>query len=134
MDTYRIFTDGGSRNNPGEAAIGVVVEHNDTCVHEVSRRIGIATNNVAEYQALIAALEYVHEKKLHGSVVEFFLDSKLVVEQVLGNWKVKEQTLVPYVSRAQELLQLCARASLTHVPRAKNAHADSLVNKALDAQ
>lgn len=131
--SYVVYTDGGSRNNPGEAAIGAVIIKDGEIVHEISERIGIATNNVAEYTALIRALEYVLAHRVHDECVQIRLDSKLAVEQVLGNWKVKEETLKPYVLQAQTLFGKFSTASLEHVPREQNKHADMLVNKALDA-
>lgn len=133
MALVRIFTDGGSRSNPGQAGIGVVIEHDGVVVAELSKTIGIATNNVAEYQALITALEYVSEKNLRSCPIRIFLDSKLVVEQVQGNWKVKEPSLKSFVLRAQELVAQCSDIALAHIPREQNSHADALVNKALDA-
>lgn len=129
----RIFTDGGSRSNPGQAAIGAVIEADGAVVAEISEAIGIATNNVAEYRALIAALEQALERGLSSAQVRVFLDSKLVVEQVAGNWKVKELSLKPYVQQAQQLVAQFSDITLGHVPREQNAHADALVNKALDA-
>lgn len=132
--TYVVYTDGGSRNNPGEAAIGAVIMKDGEIVHEISERIGIATNNVAEYVALVHALEYLVAHNNAQEPAQIRLDSKLVVEQVLGHWKVKEMTLKPYVVQAQSLLQQLSTVSLEHVPREQNTHADMLVNRALDAR
>lgn len=132
-NTVRIFTDGGSRGNPGQAAIGAVLYKGTDVLAEISEPIGIATNNVAEYKALIAALQKALAFALHNETVAVFLDSKLVVEQVQGNWKVKEQSLLPYVQDAQRLVGQFSDITLAHVPREKNKYADMLVNRALDA-
>jgi ribonuclease HI len=133
-----IFTDGGSRGNPGPAALGVVVYGADnTEIYAHGERVGTATNNEAEYAALLHSLTWVTEYiKTHPEItrVEWKLDSKLVVEQTLGHWKVKEPRMAEYVSQAKKLLSALASShTLTHVPRSENARADELVNQALDA-
>lgn len=133
QSAVRIFTDGGSRGNPGQAAIGAVLYKGTDVLSEISEPIGITTNNVAEYKALIAALQKALTLALSNETVEVFLDSKLVVEQVQGNWKVKEQSLLPYVQDAQRLMGQFSHITISHVPREKNKYADMLVNRALDA-
>ncbi len=135
-----IHTDGGSRGNPGKAAIGVVVFEGGEVVYELSSYIGIATNNEAEYQALIAALEWLraNQEKLGeraaGPVV-FKLDSKLVVEQVNKRWKIKEARLRNLAEKCWALLAtITIPTKITHVLRSRNADADALANQALDAQ
>lgn len=130
--TVRIYTDGGSRNNPGEAGAGAVIYRGDERVAEISKYLGIQTNNAAEYDALILALERALELGFSGETVEVRADSKLVVEQVQGNWKVKEISLKPKVQRAQELISKFSDISLMHVLRAENKEADALANAAMD--
>lgn len=131
--SIRIHTDGGSRSNPGPAGIGVHAVSAEGIVFTLSEYLGTQTNNFAEYTAVIRALETCVEKKLTSEHLEFFLDSKLVVEQVQGNWKVKEVTLQPLVARVRELAAQFPSVRFTHVRREKNADADALANKAMDA-
>lgn len=129
-----VYTDGGARGNPGPAAIGAAVVDPSTDPPEtlvsVSEAIGEATNNVAEYRAVIAGLEAALE--LGAREVELRADSELVIRQLEGRYKVKTESLRPYHQEAQTLLTRFDRARLTHVPRADNAQADALVNQALD--
>lgn len=128
--SFVIFADGGSRGNPGQAAFGAVVLEESTVIAELSEKIGVATNNVAEYSGLIAGLRAVHEIDPDAHVL-VRLDSKLVVEQMSGNWKVKNP----------EMRRLAQQAFASHpphlvryewIPRELNTHADRLVNEALD--
>jgi ribonuclease HI len=136
LDEVVIYCDGGSRGNPGPSAIGAVVFDPSSdpprVLAEVSERIGITTNNVAEYRALIAGLEAA--ARFSPRRVKVRADSKLVIEQVKGTWKVKQPHLVPLRAEARALLAGYADVDLQHVPRAENAHADALVNAALDAE
>ena len=100
---YKVFCDGASRSNPGEAAIGVSIQENDDEIHTISEAIGIASNNVAEYKSLIFALQYSLENNYLN--LEIFLDSKLVVEQINGNFKVKSDNLKKLNSDALNLLK-----------------------------
>ncbi|MEY7971003.1 bifunctional RNase H/acid phosphatase [Saccharomonospora xinjiangensis] len=129
-----VEADGGSRGNPGPAGYGAVVRDPDTgdVLAERQDGLGVATNNVAEYTGLIAGLEAAAE--LGASTVEARLDSKLVVEQMSGRWKIKNAALQPLALRARELAGRFDRVTYTWVPRAKNAHADRLANEAMDAQ
>lgn len=127
-----IHTDGGSRNNPGDAGIGATIDKDGTRVAEISEFIGTQTNNFAEYTAVIRSLETCIELGFTNERIAFQLDSKLVVEQVQGNWKIKEPTLIPLVTRVRELAARFPHVSYTHIPRAKNAQADALVNAAID--
>ena len=126
-----VHTDGGSRSNPGPAGIGVIARDGDEVVFTLSEFLGEQTNNFAEYTAVIRALEELATRN-HTDDIAFFLDSKLVVEQVQGNWKVKEPTLKPLVARVHELLEDFGRVTFTHVRREENAHADALANEAMD--
>ena len=127
-----IHTDGGSRNNPGDAGIGATIDHDGVRIADISESIGTQTNNFAEYTAVIRSLEKCIELGFTNEAIAFKLDSKLVVEQVQGNWKVKEPTLRPLVARVRELVTKFPHVSFTHIPRAQNKDADALVNAAID--
>ena len=124
--------DGGARGNPGPAGIGVLVEDLDgNVVGEIARGIGVATNNVAEYTALIEGLKLAFAKGV--TEVDVRMDSKLVVNQVRGEWKIKNDALRQLAATAESLLRKFDRKSLTYVPRAENAAADKLANQGMDA-
>ncbi|UZJ23620.1 bifunctional RNase H/acid phosphatase [Rhodococcus antarcticus] len=129
-----VEADGGSRGNPGPAGYGAVVFSADRSevLAERAEGIGRATNNVAEYGGLIAGLTAAAE--LGADEVDVRMDSKLVVEQVSGRWKVKHPDMVPLAREAQALVRGFARVSLEWIPRAQNAHADRLANQAMDRQ
>lgn len=138
MQKLLIYTDGGARGNPGPAGIGAVLTNEaGKTLKEVSEYIGEQTNNFAEYQALIRALE--EARKLFGAdlrdmQVEVRMDSELVVRQLGGLYKVKEPTLKEkFAEVARMRMEDCPNIVFTHVLRGKNAHADELVNKAIDA-
>jgi probable phosphoglycerate mutase len=126
-----VEADGGSRGNPGPAAYGALVRDADTgeVIAERGEAIGIATNNVAEYRGLIAGLELVREHAPDAEV-EVRLDSKLVVEQMAGRWKIKHADMKPLALEAQRLVP--DDVTWTWVPRGSNKAADALVNEALD--
>jgi probable phosphoglycerate mutase len=126
-----IEADGGSRGNPGPAAYGALVRDADTgeLIAERAEAIGTATNNVAEYRGLIAGLELVREH-VPDAEVEVRMDSKLVVEQMAGRWKIKHVDMKPLALQAQRLVS--GPVTWTWVPRASNKAADALVNEALD--
>jgi ribonuclease HI len=125
------YIDGGARGNPGPAGFGVRIERPDgTVVDEFSDSIGTATNNVAEYRGLLAALEWARahgERELHVRS-----DSQLLVQQMLGRYKVKHPGLQQLHATAQALAREIGRVSFEHVGRAQNAHADRLANLAMD--
>ena len=126
------YIDGGARGNPGPAGYGVRVEQADgALVEEFSESIGVATNNVAEYRALIAALEWA---RAHGcGRVHIRSDSQLLVEQMRGRYKVKNAGLQPLHAKARLIAHEIGRVTFEHVGRALNAHADRLANAAMDA-
>jgi ribonuclease H / adenosylcobalamin/alpha-ribazole phosphatase len=132
MQNITMFTDGGSRNNPGISGIGGVIYEGDTRKVTVSEFIGIQTNNWAEYQGVIRALTRGIELGFTTRSVEVRLDSKLVQEQLSGNWKVKEPTLKPQWSRASTLADQYKSLSFVYIPREKNKEADALANEAMD--
>ena len=125
------YIDGGARGNPGPAGFGVRVEDADgTLIEELAESIGVATNNVAEYRALVAALEWA---KRHGhGHLHVRSDSLLLVQQMLGNYKVKNAGLQPLHARARMLAHDIGRVTFEHVGRSLNAHADRLANTAMD--
>ena len=128
-----VEADGGSRGNPGPAGYGAVVwaAQRDRLLAERKDAIGIATNNVAEYSGLLAGLEAASE--LGAAEVAVSMDSKLVVEQMAGRWRVKHPDLVPLHQRARDLVDGFDHVSFQWIPRADNAHADRLANEAMDA-
>ena len=129
-----IYTDGGSRGNPGPAAIGVVIKNSQNKIlHQFGRLIGQATNNIAEYQGVVAALKYLITNKFKPTTINFFLDSKLVVNQLNGLWKVKDSNLRQKVIKIRELEgELNSNIYYTAIPREKNYQPDALLNQALD--
>lgn len=129
-----IEADGGSRGNPGPAGYGAVVRDADTgeLLTEASGGLGITTNNVAEYSGLIAGLRAAVKEGARSA--EARMDSKLVVEQMSGRWRVKQPHLRPLVSEAAELARQLGDVRYTWVPRARNVHADRLANEAMDTQ
>lgn len=134
VDTVVVYCDGGSRGNPGPAAIGAVVFDADdpsSPLATVSERIGVATNNVAEYRALIAGLEAAREHRARA--VRVRADSELLVRQLEGRYRVRNAGLRPLFEQARALLADYTEVDLAHVRRAENVDADALVNAALDA-
>lgn len=134
-DKLIIFCDGGSRGNPGEAAYGFVAyDKSKNIIHEEGKKLGIQTNNFAEYTAVIRALEWFLKNTRSEKQIDFFLDSKLVVEQLSGNWKIKSENIRALFIKVKNLERLLsAKISYTHVRREKNTEADRMVNFALDA-
>ncbi len=128
-----VEADGGSRGNPGPAGYGSVVWNADrsTVLAESKQAIGRATNNVAEYRGLIAGLD--EAVKLGAADVAVSMDSKLVVEQMSGRWRVKHPDLAPLHAQARALASNFDRITYTWIPRERNAHADRLANEAMDA-
>jgi ribonuclease HI len=132
-ENISIFCDGGSRGNPGPAAYGFVVFSNTKKIYEEGKTLGVQTNNFAEYSAVINALRYIVSSKHRLSSIKFFLDSKLVVEQLSGKWKIKNENLRSLCHTIKTLeYSLGMPITYKHIPREKNTEADLLVNKALD--
>ncbi len=126
-----LYTDGASRGNPGPAAIGAVIKDGQGRVlGKISRRIGRTTNNQAEYQAVIAALEEAIRLGVAGVVIKS--DSELVVKQINGRYRVKNQALKPLHQRVKELQSLFQSFAIASIPRCQNTEADRLGNAALD--
>lgn len=132
LSHYKIYTDGGSRGNPGPAGIGLVIYDGLTgeVVYELGDYLGTATNNVAEYTALVRALEIA--KDLGAAKVEVFADSELMIKQLKGQYKVKNEGLIPLYQKVRFQAGKIASCSYTHIPRAKNKRADQLANLAMD--
>ncbi len=129
---HHLYTDGGARGNPGPAGIGArLLTASGDVVEELSDFIGTATNNVAEYQALLAGLELALDRGVER--LDVFLDSELVVRQVSGKYKVKDAGLKPLHAQACQLLSRFHEVDVKHVRREQNAEADRLVNEAIDA-
>lgn len=126
-----IFSDGGARGNPGPAGIGAVIYDNEQNVlASISQYLGVATNNQAEYQALIFALEKA--SALKAASVRCYLDSELVVKQLNREYKVKNKDLAPLFLKVHNLILGFKEISFHHVPREKNKEADRLANEAMD--
>ena len=118
-----IFTDGGCSGNPGEAAIGVVIKDGDKTVKTLSRAIGQGTNNIAEYTALIVALQ--EALILKADEVSVKTDSELMCKQVTGDYAVKHENIKPLFLQVKHLITGFKKFHITHVPREKNAEADT---------
>lgn len=126
----KIFTDGGARGNPGPAGTGFVIWDGDELVHSGGEYIGETTNNVAEYTAVIHALEQA--KKMGAKKIEFYLDSELVVRQLQQKYKVKNAVLAKLFVVVWNLIQQFDSVKFNHVPREENIDADRQVNLVID--
>ena len=127
---YEIYCDGASRSNPGDASIGVSINKDNVEIDTIKKKIGINTNNVAEYLGLIAALEYCVENKVNN--VRIFLDSLLVVQQVNMEYKVKSKKLQTHYEKSLKLIEQIEDIEIHHIRREFNSRADQLANEALD--
>ncbi len=132
---YKIFTDGGSRGNPGRAAGAFVVfSSQDDLIFEEGKFFGLKTNNEAEYLAVLESLKWLANNQQEVEAVNWYLDSKLVVEQLEGNWKTKDVRMQVLKDQCFKFLnQLHFPYRFYHIPRALNARADALLNQVLDA-
>ncbi len=125
------YFDGGARGNPGPAGFGAyIVDEQGTVLAEIAQGIGVATNNVAEYRGLIAALQWAAEHEVTELHVRG--DSLLLVQQMLGNYRVKNEGLIPLYREARHLCARIGRVTFEHVPREKNKNADRLSNLGMD--
>jgi len=130
---FIIHTDGGSRGNPGPAAIGCVIEQNGKLVKEISKTIGVTTNNVAEYTAVLTALEWLVKNSGTGLTVTIYCDSQLIVEQLSLRYKIKDEKMKNLFGKVKRLeMENRFLVTYVYVPRNQNSHADALVNRALD--
>jgi ribonuclease HI len=134
---YTIQADGGARGNPGPAGAGAVVrDETGKVVAEVAEFLGHATNNVAEYTAIVrglGALADIVSEIVGETEVAVEMDSLLVVEQMKGVWKIKHPGLKPLAAEAKELCERFKSVSFKHIPREKNGYADALANRAMDS-
>jgi ribonuclease HI len=127
----RLFTDGAARGNPGPSGVGGVIYSDQGKELAAFRKyIGTATNNVAEYEALIFGLD--HAKKYKPCMLEIFMDSELVVNQMIGLFKVKDEKLITLFKTAQSKLSDFDTVNITYIPRIKNTVADKLANQAIN--
>lgn len=136
---YLIYADGGARGNPGPAAYGFIIYNSrGSKIYEEGKTIGNTTNNVAEYSAVIAALNYIKQSSIinhQSSIINVFLDSQLVAEQLSGTWKIKNENLRNFYFTIKELEhKIGAIFIYSNVPREQNQEADRLVNAALDSK
>ena len=129
MHKLTLYTDGGARGNPGPAGIGVVILDNGKTVKEYGEYIGEGTNNQAEYRALLSGLETI--KEMGATEVDIFMDSELIVKQIKGEYKVRDQNLADIYLKVHNLL-IGFKYSITHIRREKNKLADAMVNNAID--
>jgi len=135
-----IYTDGGSRNNPGIAGAGAVIANgNGEVLKRVSKPLGVMTNNEAEYEAVFLGLEtakkLLGKEKLKNLKVEIRLDSELIARQLSDEYQIKEERLFPYFIKIHNMrISEMPKLSFTHIPREKNEEADLLANHAMDAQ
>ncbi len=127
---WKVWIDGASRGNPGEAAYAVVIERPNLPDYEEADRLGVTTNNIAEYTALLRALERIGE--LGGKRLDVFSDSELLVKQMNGDYRVKNVELKALHAQVTKLAEHFDHVNLTHVRREQNARADALCNAALD--
>lgn len=127
-----LFADGGSRGNPGPAASGAVLyDEGGAVLQEIGTYLGVATNNIAEWTALLEGLKAAVALGVDELAVR--MDSELVVKQLSGAYRVKHPGLIPLHAQAKSLLRKFARVDVRHVPRKQNAAADAVVNQVLDA-
>jgi ribonuclease HI len=134
-DELSIHTDGGSRGNPGPSACGFVVEEGDKLIYQANKFLGVATNNHAEYSGVLLALNWLakQEKLVKTKTIVFYLDSELIVRQLVGVYKVKDENLKKLHVEAHSLIRaLGVKVHFKNVPREKNKIADRLVNDSLD--
>lgn len=127
-----MYADGGSRGNPGPAGCGAVLTRNGETLCELGKYLGTATNNVAEYTGLLIGLEKALEMGLKD--IEVRMDSELIVKQMTGQYKVKNEGLIPLFRTAKSLSSRFSSFRIVHVRREMNKEADRLANKAMDAR
>lgn len=135
MKTISVYTDGGARGNPGPSAIGVYIEQDNKPVVRIGKRIGNATNNFAEYSAILEALNWLNENKNIFDRIDFFMDSELAFSQLTGAYKIKNEKIRNFIFKIRKLESEIAKPiKYNHVRREKNKNADFLVNAALDGE
>lgn len=132
-----IYTDGGSRGNPGPSAIGIVIKNeNEEILKKYSEFLGVKTNNEAEYEAVIFALKKIKalfgKEKTKKTEINIKMDSELVKKQLSGEYKIEEERLFPYFIKIWNLKMEFRKVEFQHIPREQNKEADKLVNETLD--
>lgn len=132
MTIFEIFTDGAASGNPGPAAIGVVIKQNGQTVFELSRSIGCATNNAAEYQAVIAAIE--ESIKRQAQEITINTDSELLFRQLTGKYQVKNEALSVLFEQVRSLAKGVKKIEMRHIPREQNKEADRLAKQGIQKQ
>jgi len=134
MQKIEVYSDGGARGNPGPGGSGFVVYIDGKKIYEGKKYLGKTTNNQAEYNGVLEALAYIKEKLAGEKKITFYLDSELVVKQLRGEYKIKNQKLQEMANKIKTILNsLGTDVSWVHVPREKNKLADKLVNEAIDS-
>jgi ribonuclease HI len=128
-----IYTDGGSRGNPGPAGAGGVIMKDSKVIMEISKYLGIQTNNYAEYSALILTLQKAIELNLNNEIIKVYMDSNLIVKQLNGEWKVKHKNIIPLFNSVKQITNSFKNITFTHVYRQHNKLADKLANDAMDS-
>ena len=131
MSTYAIQTDGSCMPNPGEMGIGIVIYKDGNIENTISEYTGVGTNNIAEYQAMIRGLEEIKKWKKPEDRVMIFVDSLLILRQAKGEWKVKNQGLMPYCEKAKELIKELKNVKILWNARGDNGIADRLAKEAI---
>lgn len=138
MKQIKLFTDGGARGNPGKAGYGFVVydvtSGSEIILEKCGNYMGVATNNQAEYEGLISGLTWIINADLGELHLKIFMDSLLIVNQVKGEYKVKNAALLTQYQKVSNLLTKIPSYEIAHIPRSKNHVADSLYNQAIDEQ
>lgn len=131
-----IYTDGASRGNPGPASYGfTITDEDDKLIYEEGKYIGLVTNNVAEYAAVLQALRYLLSRpSALLMTINFYMDSQLVVEQLSGRFKIKSDRLKPLILQIRNLEKAFKSVTYQHIIRDKNKRADQLANRALDSK
>ncbi|MFA7309263.1 MAG: ribonuclease HI family protein [Patescibacteria group bacterium] len=127
---YSLYTDGGSRGNPGPSALGFVIYNGDEVVEKKGEYLGVITNNQAEYTALVEGLRAARHHRI--SELSVCMDSELIIKQMKGEYRVKDSKLIPLFHLAKEIASEFDHVTYTHVRREKNTVADAMVNEALD--
>lgn len=127
-DTYELYTDGASKGNPGLSGVGYVIKKNSTVIDETCKSIGVATNNIAEYTALIEGLKKLLELKIKS--INAYSDSELMVKQINGEYQVKNSKIKSLHAQVKNLIKQFDYFSISHIPREKNKLADKLSKEA----
>ena len=127
--SYQLYTDGASRGNPGKACAGIVIKEDSKTIFKDSKYLGDnITNNIAEYSSLEFGLESLINNEYNISKLEIFMDSKLVISQLKGEWKLRNNKFIPLFYNIKEMLKRFPKVKLNHIPRKLNQEADEMAN------